>query len=222
MALIKCNICGIEISDKATKCPHCGKRVKKNKIVVPIVLIVILVIIGIGVFCGWNQYQKIQEEKRKEQIESLLSQVDELYLILDFDGIQTCYDALNELGYDISKQQEILEYERKVYPDAYGYYVAIKEFDEKLQKGEYSSLRLLVDTLKSPTEKFENLEINNESEIGKYISNVRSNPMYSVLNSEYVNSTEYDLDYYLTQWGYADILGMHSEMILEEKFPYIK
>ena len=27
MALIKCNECGKEISDKATKCVHCGKKV---------------------------------------------------------------------------------------------------------------------------------------------------------------------------------------------------
>ena len=31
MALIKCNECGNEISDKAKKCPHCGK---KNNIII--------------------------------------------------------------------------------------------------------------------------------------------------------------------------------------------
>ena len=37
MALIKCNNCGKEISDKATTCIHCGKKVNvKNNVEKPI------------------------------------------------------------------------------------------------------------------------------------------------------------------------------------------
>ncbi len=122
----------------------------------------------------------------------------------------------------MSKQREILEYDRQVYPDAYAYYESIKDVDEKLHNGEYNSLRALINKMISPTKNFEALEINRDSEIGKYINNVRNNNMYTMFNSEFVNSTEYDLDYYLTSWGYVTILETYTEEIVKEKFPYIK
>lgn len=51
-------------------------------------------------------------------------------------------------------------------------YAAIKDVDEKLHNGESSSLRALINKMITPTEIFEKLEINNDSEIGKYINNV--------------------------------------------------
>lgn len=40
------------------------------------------------------------------------------------------------------------------------------------ENGECSSLRALINKMIIPTEIFEKLEINNDSEIGKYINNV--------------------------------------------------
>lgn len=31
MALIKCEVCGLQISEKAESCPHCGASVEKKK-----------------------------------------------------------------------------------------------------------------------------------------------------------------------------------------------
>ncbi len=229
MALVSCTYCGKDVSEKAAKCPHCGKKLKKSKLILPVVLIVIIVAGCAGGYLGWNQYQKIQEEKRieaerqrQEQIANLLAQVDELYVSFDFDEIENCYDALDDLQYDTSKQREILEYDRSVYKDAYAYYTAIKEVDDKLHQGGYTSLSFLISTMKAPTKKFEALEINLESEIGKYISQVRNNVMYSTFNSEYVNGTEYDLDYGLTSWGFELVIETYTEQIAAEKFPYIQ
>lgn len=222
MALINCPSCGMNISEEAKKCPYCNKRVKKNKVILSVIIVILLSIICAGAFYGWKQYQKMQEEKRQAQIESLLEKVDEFYKIFDFDSIEKSYDALEELHYDVLKQREILEYDRKVYPAAYAYYEAINDINEKLHNGDYNSLRTLVDKMKDPTENFEALKINNDSQIGKYINNVRSSIMYSIFNSEFVNSTEYDLDYYLTTWGYVTILQTYTEEIVKEKFPYIE
>ena len=52
--LIKCNVCGKDIADKATKCPHCGATTsfsKKNyKLVVIIIIVAIIVFSIIGYF----------------------------------------------------------------------------------------------------------------------------------------------------------------------------
>lgn len=222
MALISCPNCGTDISEEAKKCPHCGKKLKKNKFIIPVIMVVVLIIACVGAFLGWKQYQKVQEEERQEKIESLLTQVDEAYSIFDFDGIEECYNALDDLRYDTSKQREILEYDRMVYTDACAYYQAISDVDKRLHNGDYTSLRALMNKMITPTKNFEELEINTDSEIGKYISNVRNNIMYTIFNSEFVNSTEYDLDYYLTSWGYVTILETYTEEIVKEEFPYIK
>lgn len=222
MALINCPDCGKNISEKAKKCPYCNKRMKKNKVMLPMIAVILLIVVCVGAFYGWKQYQRVQAEKRQTQIENLLAQIDELYAIFDFDSIEENYDALEALQYDVAKQREVLEYDRKVYPDAYAYYEAINDINKKLHNGDYNSLRILVNELKSPTENFEALEINSDSEIGKYIDKIRGNIMYNMLNSEYVNSSKYDLDYYLTSGGYATVLRMHTEEIAKEKFPYIE
>ncbi len=81
MALINCPNCGNSISEEAKRCPYCWKRVKKNKYILPVVIVIVLVVTCIGVYCGRKEYQKIQEEKNREQIESLLVQVDDLYAV---------------------------------------------------------------------------------------------------------------------------------------------
>lgn len=222
MALISCPNCGTNISVEAKKCPHCGKKLKKNKFVIPVIIVVVLIVVCVGVIFGWKQYQKVQEEKRQEKIENLLTQIDEAYAKCDFNTIEECYNALDDLQYDTSKQREILEYDRLVYTDAYTYYQTINDVDERLHNGNYSSLRALMNKMITPTKNFDALEINSDSKIGKYISNVRNNIMYTMFNSKFVNSTEYDLDYYLTTWGYVTILETYTERIVKEEFPYLE
>ncbi len=233
MALLKCPYCDNEISDTAKKCPRCGKKLKKNKLILPIVIVIIIVIGCIGGFLAWNQYQIIQEEKRQEQlrieeeqrqeqISNLLTQVEELYVSFDFDAIEKCYDELYELQYDVSEQREILDYDRSVYKDAYAYFEAINDFSDKLNKGGYGSLRTLVDTMKKPTKNFLALEINLDSEIGKYIGVVRDSIMFTMFNSEFVNSEKYNLDYRYTKKDYEYIIDSYTDAIIKEEFPYIQ
>lgn len=221
MALISCTNCGKNISEQAKKCPHCNKRVKKNVFILPVIILISMLVVCVGIFYGMKQYQKIKEEKRKMQIESLLSQIDKLYAVFDFESIEKKYNELEGLHCDMKKQREILAYDKKVYPDAYAYFEAINEINKILHSGNYYSLNGLVNKMKKPTDNFNVLEINLDSEIGKYINNVRSNSMYTMFNSEFVNSSKNNLDYYLTTRGYAGILQIYTEEIAKEKFPYI-
>ena len=101
MALINCNECGKEVSDKAITCPNCGAPIKKDNVYVKrpvgqitpqpkkktnkglIICIVIAVILIIGLFGGSNESEsdkndsnnkeigKIQEENSNLEVEEL-------------------------------------------------------------------------------------------------------------------------------------------------------
>ena len=218
MAIINCPNCGANISGEAKKCPNCGKRLKKRNVILPLIIGIILIIICVGAYAG-KQYQINQEKK----INNILAQVDILYSTFSFDEIEKCYDQLDALHYDTAKQRKLLEYDKEVYPAAYAYYQAITDADNKLHSGKYNSLDSMINGLKTPTKNFEALEINTDSEIGKYINNVRNNFMYITFNAQFVNADlQYSLDYYLTSGGYVIILETYTEEIVKEKFPYIK
>ena len=80
-------------------------------------------------------------------------------------------------------------------------------------------MRALINGLITPTEKFEMLEINLDSRIGQYISNVQSSVMYEEFNYLYVNGTEFDLDYYLTSSMYGYIISVYTEELANIDFP---
>lgn len=62
MALIKCPECGMEVSDKAKSCPHCGLILKNRKKLQIILFIVFIVLIVIGIIlCNKNLNQNIPE-----------------------------------------------------------------------------------------------------------------------------------------------------------------
>lgn len=59
MAMIKCEECGKEMSDKAMNCPHCGaataiakKAVRFQLTLVFVVLALLLLVVLIGMACG--------------------------------------------------------------------------------------------------------------------------------------------------------------------------
>ena len=76
MAIIKCPECGMEVSDKTTKCIHCGyKRTdsKKTKKVIAIILIIIIVI-GIILMHNKNElevFDKFQDRMTSDDFSML-------------------------------------------------------------------------------------------------------------------------------------------------------
>ena len=222
MALVKCPGCGREISDKAKECPGCQYKLKnkKKKYIAAAAAVAVLVLIITGTLFGVKKVQQIRENERQEQIQRILAESEEYYTIPDFENVLKCYGQLEESGYDTAGLKELAEYDQKVYGDARTFYETLKEVDDKLHSSDYTSLRKLVDTLIEPMKKFDALEINTDSQLGQYINTMRSHIMYSSLQSEYVNSTNYDLDYGLTSWGFAFCIETYTEQLVKENFPY--
>lgn len=86
MAMITCESCGAEISDKAIKCPKCGHEMKKEseKKSLPKVSKKLWIIIGcivgviIAIFAGVKIVQAINETKMDSSDEYVLSCVEKL------------------------------------------------------------------------------------------------------------------------------------------------
>lgn len=194
---------------------HMEDKMKKRNVFLFIGVCVTLVILLIGVHV-------IQEEKRQEQIVAYLAESENFYVKFDFDNVEKCYDMLDNLNYDTSKRREILDYDKKVYPDAFAYYTAINKLNDSLHSGSYPSLSKLIENMTIPTQKFELLEINDESMIGQYIKSVKSNPMFSIFNEEYIYENKYNLDYGLTSWGFAYVIETYTEILADEQFPYLQ
>ncbi len=69
MALIKCEECGKEISQKAELCPKCGRRVKKlinkSKIIAILMLVILIIGISIGIATIVKNNSEISKYKKE-------------------------------------------------------------------------------------------------------------------------------------------------------------
>jgi len=73
--------------------------------------------------------------------------------------------------------------------------------------------------MKKPINEFDKLPINEDSEYGRYIKSIKNNPMYTTFKAQYIDSDSIDLDYGLTSGGYAYIITVYTEKILEVELP---
>jgi len=86
MAMISCENCGAEISDKASKCPKCGHELKResDKKTLPKISKKVWIILGgvvgviIAIFVGVKIVQAINESKMDSSDEYVLSCVEKL------------------------------------------------------------------------------------------------------------------------------------------------
>ncbi len=119
------------------------------------------------------------------------------------------------------KQKAIQEYNESVYEAVISFHDTFKTVDEKIRNRNYTSLKSLVGTLEVPIEKFDELPINEESEIGTYIKSIKNHPMYTTFKALYIDSDEIDLDYGLTSSGHAYIITVYTEELLKVELPEI-
>ncbi len=117
------------------------------------------------------------------------------------------------------KQKTIQEYNESVYETVVDFHDAFKLADEKVKTGNYTSLESVVNTLRTPIKNFDKLSVNADSEVGQYIDSIKHNSMYTTFKAQYIDSDYYDLDYGLTSGGYARIISVYTEKILEVEFP---
>ncbi|MCR4658302.1 MAG: zinc ribbon domain-containing protein [Lachnospiraceae bacterium] len=233
MALIECPKCGNAVSDQAIKCPKCGKKLKiRKEVFVTIALIAVaFVVVFLVIWVARIEREKkeqetlkkeqLVEDKRLDQIDDLLLEIDEAYQIPDFDKIEECYDSLDALKYDTTKQRSVLEYDKFVYEEVYAYYVAMRNFDDALNNHSYKSLKELVDGMKPYLEKITELSVNEDSKLGRYIKEVQDNPMLAgLLYTYYGDNIDIDLDYALTQSDHVMILRTYTSELVNIEFPY--
>ena len=71
MALIKCKECGKEINEKAEICPHCGCRVKQNKLIVIAFVLIGMILVPISGVIIMKCMNTLKERKR-ENIREML------------------------------------------------------------------------------------------------------------------------------------------------------
>ena len=117
------------------------------------------------------------------------------------------------------KQKTIQEYNESVYETVVDFHNAFKLVDEKVKTRNYTSLESVVNTLRTPIKNFDKLPINTDSELGQYIGSIKHNSMYTTFKAQYIDNDYYDLDYGLTSGGYARIISVYTEKILEVELP---
>lgn len=219
-----CPECKNEIDKNQNICPNCGypiKDIKQSKKLFIILIVVALFFSGIIGYMTWHYHMQKIEEEKQIKIEELLSKSKEYYAIADFGSVAKCYEELDSLSYDIKKESEILDYDKAVYDKASKYYMSIYTVYNTIKSGQYDSLKGLRDSLVTPTNEFDSLEVNQNSLLGQYIENVRNSVVYTTFNSEFIYELDYDLDYGLTSWGYEVVICTYLEELLKIKCPYV-
>lgn len=62
MALIECSECGAKVSDRATRCPHCGNRKSVAGIVFLWVFIVLVVVVFVMAIVSRQKADRLHRE----------------------------------------------------------------------------------------------------------------------------------------------------------------
>lgn len=229
MEIIKCPECDNEVSANDTSCPNCGYQLvskKKNSVRI-IILILVICIVGLGTYFTYSQIQnkiKIEnqkkEEKRKEDVKDLKSQMSQAYSDADLDKVEECLDSLSEMGENVSNERLDLEFDRENIDCVVKFYTTLKQVDSSLKSGSYSSLRSLVNKMKPVMDNMDKIEVKGNSALAQYIRNETSNIMYSSFYDQYIKSKEYDLDYGLTSDGYAMIIETYTDEMMKVDYPF--
>ena len=83
--VINCPECGGKVSDKASKCPHCGVRIRKRSYAWLIYLSVIAVVVGIA--CGYFYFQEQKKNMGQHKFEMVMqsNNIDEMQEFLDLN-----------------------------------------------------------------------------------------------------------------------------------------
>ena len=93
MALIKCKECGKEINEKAEICPHCGCRVKQNKLIVIAFVLIGMILVPISGVIIMKCMNTLKERKR----ENIREMLDGTVWTLKQDSFKTLSDCSRKL-----------------------------------------------------------------------------------------------------------------------------
>ncbi len=131
MALINCPECSKEISDTVKKCPNCGYKFKKKKSIVfwIIIAVVVLIVLGVVGFFGFEYYSagKLMKEKKYE---ASLKQYNKVAFI---PGTK---NKINEAKYCIAGKEEDISKAITLYSEIINYKDSRNKISELEKKQE--------------------------------------------------------------------------------------
>lgn len=214
--IITCPECGQEVDAKDKNCKNCGFHLKKSKISLISLLVCIIILVGFGLVA----FVKISKERKIATIEECKTQMELCNNNADYEeAIKWCEKMIKtDVDNDYSKELKALEFSRDNYDCAKKFYDAIKKLDDSLQNKSYSSLTSLLNSAKPAVNEFDKIEPNMDSEVGKYINTIKTNPIYVNLRDEHINGSKENYDAGLVSDGFAMIIQTDTEILLREKF----
>lgn len=130
-------------------------------------------------------------------------------------------EKITEITSEASTEMEVvstIETDYKVIKD---FYDALYNLNKTIDNGNYTSLTAELAKIYPVMDKFEEQALLSDSEYKTYFDEICANNMYIGFKEQYyMNVDQYDLDYPLTQYGYALIIETYTEGILAVKLPF--
>ena len=211
-----CPECGIGVGSKDKSCHNCGYPLRKS-FGIPIMIaacILCMVIVGaLGIVYRTNN-------KKEAEIKRIKAQIEACNDATDYDSaVKWCEELIKvDTDKDHSEELKALEFSRDNFECAQKFHDMIKEMDNDLRNDSYSSLVSMLNSAKSTVNEFDKIEPDLNSDVGKYINAIQTNPMYVDFRDNKINGPKESLDEPLVRDGFAYIIQTDTELLLEEKF----
>lgn len=186
------------------------KSINKKSVFI-IVLSIVLIVIGIVSF---NIY-------KNNKIRTLVPQIEQYQKELQFDKVKEVCDKLDKLGYNVDDIKKANEYDLEVADTLINYLQALNDANHKLNQGIGVSLSDVLQDLREPYEAFADLEDSELTDLGKYIKELKDNPVHELLVNKYIYNYSSNNNS-LLEMSYVVIVqnAIYSVFDIEQPFEY--
>lgn len=122
---------------------------------------------------------------------------------------------------EVSTEMEVVSTIETDYEVIKNFYESFYNLNKTIDSGNYTSLTAELTKIYPVIDKFEEQALLSDSEYKIYFDEICANNMYIGFKEQYyMNVNQYDLDYPLTQYGYALSIKTYTEGILGVKLPF--
>lgn len=217
--------------EKAVKKNNESNKTAKKKNIVPVIALCLVAVIAIGT--GIFFHTRNSEENLTQKEEN--SEIDfekELYKQSAYEqSINVAEnnkvvegskkDAVKEPVFETEVDETFIEETNDEKETIINFYQAMKELNGKVNSGTYDSLEKIVADVFDEIIAFDELSSDKVLEYKDYCHDMQQNVMYATFKKEFIEDTEkYDLDSSITSYGYAIIVGIYTDAILEIPLPF--
>lgn len=128
---------------------------------------------------------------------------------------------ITETTSEVSTEKEVLSTIETDYEAIKDFYDAFYNLNKTIDNGNYTSLTSELAKIYPVMDKFEEQALLSDSKYKAYFDEICANNMYIGFKEQYyMNVDQYDLDYPLTQYGYALSIATYTQGILRIKLPF--